>query len=166
VGRTLAVLAAVLAWAPATASGRPRPVIDSDPVTEALQRAADYWGGAPCHGALTVTLAEPVEPDASMWTPVVATPAEEGAMVTCPIYLSRQLWPNWYVDDLNFEVFCKTLVHEVGHYEGHADEGAAPGTVEYEFPEWATVPQCERYRLVYGHRVFTPPRVAWWVRGA
>jgi hypothetical protein len=47
------------------------------------------------------------------------------------------------------------MLHEYGHFEGYTDSGAAPGTIEYERPDLARVPLCERFRLVYGHRVFS-----------
>lgn len=157
----LAVLTALLAAAPAGARTR---IVDTNPVAVALKRAYAYWGNTPCHGAITVLVAAPIETDASMWTTMVATPLEETQLLTCPIYVSSNLWPNWYLDDFNFELFCKAIIHEVGHFEGHPDAGAKLGTIESSSPEFAKVPLCEHYRLVYGHHTFTPRREEAWER--
>jgi hypothetical protein len=138
----------------------------TNPMALALHLGEAYWKNVPCHGALPVIAAEPVVPSASMWTYVLATPAEETTMASCPIYVSEQSWPNWYVDDLNFEAFCKTMIHEMGHLEGYSDEGAVLGTIQYEAPNLAKVPLCEHYRLYYGHHMFTPAVEEAWEREA
>jgi len=80
-----------------------------------------------------------------------------GMFGNCVVHINLRIWPTWRTDDENFRAFCKEMVHEYGHFEGHPDVGAVRGTVEYEQPEYAHVARCERYRLVYGHRTFVRP---------
>jgi hypothetical protein len=58
-------------------------------------------------------------------------------------------------DDEEFSAFCKEMIHEHGHFEGHPDVGAVAGTIEYEQPVLAHVPMCESFRLIYGGELYT-----------
>jgi hypothetical protein len=177
----VAVIAATLTATPAVA--RPRQIVDSDPVTEAVLRAVQFWGAEPCAGQVTVTASpaaeapssgtndqEPVKP-AAMWSswstpwgvnlfeaPGSLQPIEPALFRDCVVHVNETDWPDWRRDDPRFESYCKELVHEYGHLLGHPDVGAMSGTVEYEQPELAPVPPCERYSLVYGHRTYKPLR--------
>lgn len=182
----LVALAAVSMAPAAVARGRHafRPIVDSDPISEASLRAAQYWRVIPCAGQVTIVAGLAAEAPASgandgeairpaaMWaswsTPWGAnlfdvpgvTPAqaiEPARFSNCVVHVDLAVWPDWHRDDARFESFCKEIVHEYGHLAGHPDVGAARGTVEYEQPDLASVAPCERYRLVYGHRTFSPP---------
>jgi hypothetical protein len=74
----------------------------------------------------------------------------------CVVHIDLGVWPSWRADDADFPAFCKEMLHEYGHFEGHPDAGAMPDTIEYERPDLASVPLCESYRLVYGHHVYLP----------
>lgn len=148
---------------------------DSDPVTEAATRAVAFWDGTPCGGAVTV-LGGPAgeappagENDgdaglgqrAAMWATWM-TPSGANQFVTpptvfsdCVIHVNLAVWPSWRADDREFAAFCKEMLHEYGHFEGYPDVGAIPDTIEYEQPVLAHVPLCERYRLVFGHELYT-----------
>ncbi len=99
---------------------------------------------------------------AAMWATWVTPPSRGGSSAAaaafehCTIHINLAVWPNRQVDDSDFPVFCKEMVHEWGHFEGRPDRGAKRGTVEYERPELARVPACERYRLIYGSTIYTP----------
>jgi len=168
------LLAGLLSLAAVPAASSARVLASSDPTTEAVRRAAEYWGATPCAGAVAVVAGTPGEAPpsganipgaaslpAAMWTSW-QTPAgansfkvPPAAFTACVVHVNRAVWPSWRADDREFAAYCKQMVHEYGHLEGHPDVGAAAGTVEYEQPVLAHVPVCERYRLVYGHTVFT-----------
>jgi hypothetical protein len=127
----------------------------SDPVLEATQRAAEHWDGAPCRQVPTVSTTDVPAgspPFAAMWTYVVEGPPP----ASCPIYINARVWTSWRTEDENFEAFCKLMVHEYGHLRGYPDQGARPGTVEYQDPTPARVPECERFRLYYGRWEYFP----------
>jgi hypothetical protein len=79
-------------------------------------------------------------------------------LASCVVHINLAVWPSWQADDRDFPAFCKEMLHEYGHFEGFSDANAAPGTVQYERPDLAHVPLCERYRLVYGHTVYEARR--------
>jgi hypothetical protein len=164
----------------AGAAGAPagQPPVSSDPVTEATARAAAFWGGVPCRGEVSVLAGinaeappaganAPQAPSAigaraAMWatwsSPVGANEfaAPPVTFTACVVHVNVSVWPGWEADDRGFTAFCKEMVHEYGHFEGHSDVGQRPGTVEYEQPDLARVPSCESYRLVYGHHLYLP----------
>jgi hypothetical protein len=147
---------------------------DSDPVTEATARAVEFWAGTPCDGTVAVIgsaggEAPPAgENDgeaghgvrAAMWA-TWTTPSGANQFVSptlfsdCVVHVNLAVWPSWRADDREFAAFCKEMLHEYGHFEGHPDVGATPDTIEYEQPVLAHVPLCERYRLLYGHEIYT-----------
>jgi hypothetical protein len=174
--RALGLLVAVgVLWLPASAKGHER-IVDSNPVAEAMRRAQRFWRGTPCAGQVGVVGGYPNEAPtagenipgarvqkAAMWaswsTPeglnlFTVAPA---TFRNCVVHINLGVWPSWRADDEDFRAFCKEVVHEYGHLEGFPDVGAKKGTVQYEQPEYAHVPGCERYRLIYGHRIFVRP---------
>jgi len=158
------------------------PIVDSNPVTEAVTRAGEYWRGTPCGGSVAVVSSPSSEAPpagvnapspggrlAAMWatwlTPAGANqfdaagqPIQPATFTDCVVHINSGVWPSWRADDSNFAAFCKEMLHEYGHLEGYADVGAAPDTIQYERPDLAHLPLCERYRLVYGHRIYAPAR--------
>jgi hypothetical protein len=166
---------------PAVAGAR-TPIVDSDPVAEAVTRAVEYWGGTPCAGQVTVVSNQSSEAPpagvnapspagglAAMWatwlTPAGANqfdaagePIPPAEFSGCVVHVNSSVWPSWQADDRNFAAFCKEMMHEYGHLDGYPDAGALPDTIQYERPDLAHVPLCERYRLIYGHRVYESMR--------
>lgn len=159
----------------AHAVAAPRPIVDSNPVAEAVTRAVEYWDDTPCGGSVTIVSSpsseappagvnapSPAGPVAAMWaTWMTAAGANQFSVPTstftdCVVHINAGVWPSWQADDLDFPDFCKEMLHEYGHFEGYPDAGQAPGTIQYERPDLAHVPLCERYRLVYGHTVYAP----------
>lgn len=146
---------------------------NSNPVAAAVARAVRYWGETPCGGHVSVVMGSSAEAPpagmnsqgardevASMWSTWM-TPGEGGyepgprSYTECEVHIDSAVWPNWQADDEDFPVFCKQMVHEYGHFEGYPDRGASRGTVQYERPDMARVPPCERYRLLFDGRVYT-----------
>jgi hypothetical protein len=178
----LAVTAAPAAAAPQHADAATRRLqsgarlVFSDPVAEAVGRAVEYWGGSPCGGTVGVVAGVNSEAPAAgqnapgapghvaaMWATWL-TPAgpnlftqAAASFSECVVHVNRGIWPSTQAEDFNFAAFCKEMLHEYGHFEGHPDIGATAYTIEYERPDLAHVPLCERYRLHYGRRLYTAP---------
>lgn len=174
-----AVLAFAVQGGSPAASAAQREVFYSDPVAQAVGRAVEYWKGTPCGGTVGVVFG----PDASapqagenapgtrpgvaaMWAEW-STPAGRNlftqppaTFTECVVHVNRSIWPTTQAEDAGFADFCKEMIHEYGHFEGFPDIGAKPGTIEYERPDLARVPSCERFRLSFGRRIYTgsPPR--------
>ena len=75
----------------------------------------------------------------------------------CVVHVNDGIWNSRQVEDYNFPAFCKEMLHEYGHFEGYPDVGAAPDTIEYERPDLASVPVCERYSLRFGQKLYSSP---------
>jgi hypothetical protein len=173
-----AALAAALALGLPAAAGAAvkRRLYYSDPVAQAVGRAVEFWGGTPCGGTVGVAFG----PDAAapragenvpgarggvaaMWAEW-STPAGRNQFAVppaqfseCVVHINRAIWPTTQAEDAGFADFCKEMIHEYGHFEGYPDVGARPGTIQYEQPDLARVPLCERFRLRFGERVYTGP---------
>ena len=128
----------------------------------AVHRAEDYWHLIACNGKWSI-VDEPLESglpgDVRMWTTFVV-PAEPWEIPTqCVIHINRAVWASWEDEDYTFPEFCQFMVHEYGHLLGHEDEGARPHTVEFVEPMTAPiVPECEHFRIRFGHHIITPPQ--------
>jgi len=168
----LAFAFALLGATPA-ASAAQRGAFYSDPVAQAVGRAVEYWKGTPCGGTVGVVFgpdaSAPVAGEnapgtrpgvAAMWAEW-STPAgpnlftqPPASFTECVVHVNRSIWPTTQAEDAGFAVFCKEMVHEYGHFEGYPDVGAKPGTIQYERPDLARVPSCERFRLHFGLRIY------------
>jgi hypothetical protein len=70
----------------------------------------------------------------------------------CVIHLSAVEWPNWREDDENFPALCQLIAHELGHFEGYGDPGAAEGTIQSRNLNVVPfVPPCRHWHLWYDH---------------
>ncbi len=173
---TVAAVAAGPSAADAAARHRGARPVYSDPLAEAVARAVEFWGGTPCGGTVSITLGgnseaptagenAPGAPGrvAAMWA-TWSTPAgpnlfsePAGSFGECLVHINRGIWFSIRAEDSDFPAFCKEMLHEYGHFEGYSDVGAAPGTIEYERPDLARAPLCERYWLRYGFRLYSGP---------
>lgn len=119
----------------------------------ALHAARSYWRDpAPCGGNVRVVEGSSgyfqEGKEVAAWV-TFQTPAGEGVYearpyTDCVIHVTPP-WMNVPQVRANFETYCQLMTHEVGHLEGHSDEHARPGTVEYQDP--TTAPEtkpCER----------------------
>lgn len=167
---TMTLVVVVVALGAAQAPAR-----DSDPVSEATARAVEFWGGTPCGGDVAVVAgpldeappagendgAATAELRAAMWatwqSPAGANEflAPAATFSNCTVHVSPAVWPTWRSDDEEFAAFCKEMLHEYGHFEGHPDVGAIPYTIEYEQPVLAHAQVCESFHLVYGTELYT-----------
>src|SRR5271157_2578106 len=103
---------------PATGAGRPETT--SDPVAEAVKRAAEYWGQTPCGGQVSVVAGTTAEAPtaganvadahsyvAAMWatwlTPGGANliQAPPASFTDCVVHVNQGVWPSWQADDSN-----------------------------------------------------------------
>lgn len=146
-----------------------------------MRRAVAFWGNTPCGGSVAVVAGAPSEAPAAgtnvpgarrkaaaMWAtwrvPASGAGSAPGSYAAaaatfteCVVHINVGVWPGWRAEDARFGAFCKEMLHEYGHFEGYPDTGATPGTIQYERPDLARVPLCERYRLIYGHTLYSSP---------
>lgn len=135
----------------------------SDPVQEAVNRAEQYWGNIPCAGRVDVAMGQRsevtfVDPEheVAAWATFTGAAGPNSVAASpstyrdCIVRLNPNIWADRETEDDNFEALCQLMTHELGHFEGYADAGAKPGTIQYVFPDTAPlVTTCQHYDLVY-----------------
>lgn len=100
-----------------------------DPVTIATAVAERYWGSVPCAGQITVLTDLPVPSglesttdgwvtfDSSLGVNDLQAPAS--TYTQCTISLAHWQWPTRRSMRNDWNMFCLTVTHEVGHLLGH-----------------------------------------------
>jgi hypothetical protein len=128
------------------------------PVVLATAVAESYWNAVPCGGQITVRANLPVpsslEPSTDGWVTFDSSlgandlEAPAGTYTQCTISLAHWQWPTRKSMQNDWNMFCLTVTHEVGHLLGYKHT-LIPGSVMAPvFVNEANVPQiCRATRL-------------------
>jgi hypothetical protein len=131
---------------------------DSNPVTIATAVAKRFWDAVPCGGQITVLadmhLPAGLEPTTDGWVTFNSSLGQNDLLAPadtytqCTISLAHWQWPTRTSMEDDWNMFCLTVVHEMGHLLGHP-HSLIPGSVMAPvFTNEANVPQiCRATRL-------------------
>jgi hypothetical protein len=131
---------------------------DSNPVVIATVVAKRFWGAVPCGGQITVLADMPLptglESATDGWVTFDSSLGQNnllappGSYTQCTISLAHWQWPTRTAMRNDWNMFCLTVVHEMGHLLGHP-HSLIPGSVMAPvFINEANVPEiCRATRL-------------------
>jgi hypothetical protein len=100
-----------------------------NPVTIATAVAKRFWGAVPCGGQIKVLAGMPLpaglEPTTDGWVTFNSSlgpnnlQAPAGTFTQCTISLAFWQWPVRRAMESDWNMFCLTVIHEIGHLLGY-----------------------------------------------
>ncbi len=122
-----------------------------DPVTLAAAVAERYWRAVPCGGQVTVladrALVPGLDPTTDGWATFNSSlgpndlQAPASTYTQCTISLAHWHWPTWAAINSDWNMFCLTVIHEMGHLLGYPHSSAPGSVMAPVFTDESNVPE-------------------------
>lgn len=134
-----------------------------NPAVRATAVAERFWNAVPCGGEISVLIGRPTFPGAEPGTDGWVTfdsslglndlQAPATTYTQCTISLAHWQWPTQKAIESDWNMFCLTVTHEMGHLLGYPHSLTPHSVMAPVFIDESSVPSICRTSQPPGHRV-------------
>jgi hypothetical protein len=144
----LSIVAVALLFPATAAAGHRAKTVD--PVRAAAATGVSVWGATPCNGRISYrtqrTLPAGLAADSDAWVTFNSAlgannlAAAASTYTDCTVSFGRSRWPDTASMREDWDMFCLTMTHELGHLLGHAHDLTPASIMAPVFTDYSSEP--------------------------